>query len=137
MAVRSWASWSATAKPKRSGPVPALVAERGLTGVRLVISDSHHGLVKANRKVMPGAAWQRCRFHFLRNVFSVIPKGAAEMVAATIRTLFAQPTAEAVRAHLDTVADMLGEQFPKVKEMLREAKEDLTAFTGLPSPALE
>jgi putative transposase len=106
--------------------------ERGLTGVRLVISDSHSGLVKAIRKVMPGAAWQRCRVHFVRNVFSVIPKGAAEMVAATIRTLFAQPTAEAVRAHLDTVADMLGEQFPKVKEMLLDAKEDLTAFADFP-----
>jgi transposase-like protein len=106
--------------------------ERGLTGVRLVISDSHSGLVKAIRKVMLGAARQRCRVHFVRNVFSVIPKGAAEMVAATIRTLFAQPTAEAVRSHLDTVADMLGEQFPKVKEMLLEAKEDLTAFADFP-----
>ncbi len=60
------------------------------------------------------------------------PKGAAEMIAATIRALFAQPTAEAVRAHLDTVADMLGEQFPKVKDMLLDAKEDLTAFADFP-----
>lgn len=106
--------------------------DRGLTGVRLVISDSHSGLVKAIRKVMLGAAWQRCRVHFVRNVLSAIPKGAAEMVAATIRTLFAQPTAETVRTHLDTVADMLGEQFPKVKEMLLSAKEDLTAFADFP-----
>ena len=80
--------------------------ERGPSGVRLVISDSHSGLVKAIRKVMLG--WQRCRVHFVRNVFAVIPKGSAEMVAATIRTVFAQPTADAVRAQLDTVADMLG-----------------------------
>ncbi|MFD6187667.1 IS256 family transposase [Streptomyces goshikiensis] len=106
--------------------------ERGLTGVRLVISDSHSGLVAAIRKVMIGAAWQRCRVHFVRNVFAVIPKGSAEMVAATIRTLFAQPTAETVRSHLDTVADMLGKQFPKVKAMLLEAKEDLTAFADFP-----
>ncbi|MFF0050740.1 IS256 family transposase [Streptomyces sp. NPDC005498] len=106
--------------------------DRGLTGVRLVISDSHSGLVKAIRKGMLGAVWQRCRVHFVRNVFSAIPKGAAEMVAATIRTLFAQPTAETVRTHLDTVADMLGEQFPKVKEMLLSAKEDLTAFADFP-----
>ncbi|WP_234018146.1 MULTISPECIES: IS256 family transposase [unclassified Streptomyces] len=106
--------------------------DRGLSGVRLVISDSHSGLVKAIRKVMLGAAWQRCRVHFVRNVFSVIPKGAAEMVAATIRTLFAQPTAETVRTHLDTVADMLGAQFPKVKEMLLSSKEDLTAFADFP-----
>jgi putative transposase len=106
--------------------------ERGLTGVRLVIADHHSGLVKAVRKVMLGAAYQRCRVHFLRNVFAVIPKDAAEMVAATIRTVFAQPTAEAVRAQLDTVADMLGRQFPKVKAMLLEAKVDLTAFADFP-----
>ncbi|MFG3165277.1 IS256 family transposase [Streptomyces sp. NPDC048232] len=106
--------------------------ERGLSGVRLVISDSHSGLVKAIRKVMLGAAWQRCRVHFVRNVFAAIPKGSAEMVAATIRTVFAQPTADAVRAQLDTAADMLGRQFPKVREMLLEAKEDLTAFADFP-----
>ena len=106
--------------------------ERGLTGVRLVIGDHHLGLVKAIRKVMIGAAYQRCRVHFLRNVFSVINKEAAEMAAATIRTIFAQPTAEAVRTQLDTVADMLGTQFPKVKAMLLEAKDDLTAFAAFP-----
>ncbi|MGV9871477.1 IS256 family transposase [Streptomyces cellulosae] len=106
--------------------------ERGLTGVRLVIADHHSGLVKAIRKVMLGAAYQRCRVHFLRNVFAVIPKDAAEMVAATIRTIFAQPSQTAVRAQLDTVAEMLGKQFPKVKAMLLEAKDDLTAFAAFP-----
>jgi putative transposase len=106
--------------------------ERGLSGVRLVIGDHHSGLVKAIRKVMLGAAYQRCRVHFLRNVFGVISKESAEMVAATIRTIFAQPTGETVRAQLDTVADMLGGQFPKVKAMLLEAKEDLTAFAVFP-----
>jgi putative transposase len=106
--------------------------ERGLNGVRLVIGDHHLGLVKAIRKVMLGAAYQRCRVHFLRNVFAVISNEAGEMVAATIRTIFAQPTAEAVRTQLDTVADMLGKQFPKVREMLLAAKDDLTAFAGFP-----
>jgi putative transposase len=106
--------------------------ERGLTGVRLVISDSHSGLVKAIRKVMLGAGWQRCRVHFLRNCFAVIPREAAEMVAATIRTIFAQPDAEAVRAQVDTVADLLRKQYPKVSEMLLEAKEDITAFADFP-----
>lgn len=106
--------------------------ERGLAGVRLVIADHRSGPVKAVRKVMLGAAYQRCRVHFLRNVFAMTPKDAAEMVAATIRTIFAQPTAEAVRAQLDTVADMLGRQFPKVQAMLLEAKPDLTAFADFP-----
>lgn len=106
--------------------------ERGLTGVRLVIGDHHAGLVKAIRKVMLGSGYQRCRVHFLRNVFAVISKEAGEMVAATIRTIFAQPTAQAVRAQLKTVADMLGSQFPKVKAMLLEAEADLTAFAAFP-----
>ncbi|WP_395292194.1 IS256 family transposase [Kitasatospora hibisci] len=106
--------------------------ERGLSGVRLVIGDHHSGLVKAIRKVMLGAAYQRCRVHFLRNAFAIIPKEAGEMVAATIRTIFAQPAEAAVRAQLDTVAEMLGKQFPKVKAMLLEAKDDLTAFAGFP-----
>jgi len=119
----SEAFWSEFLRPLR---------ERGLSGVRLVIGDHHSGLAKAIRKVMLGAAYQRCRVHFLRNTFAVIPKGAAEMVAATIRTVFAQPTADAVRTQLDTVADMPGKQFPKVRNMLLEAKDDLTAFAALP-----
>jgi putative transposase len=119
----SEASWTAFLRSLR---------ERGLDGVRLVIGDHHLGLVAAIRKVMLGAGYQRCRVHFLRNVFNVIHKDAAEMVAATIRTVFAQPNAGGVRSQLDTVADMLGTQFPKVKEMLLEAKDDLTAFAAFP-----
>lgn len=106
--------------------------ERGLSGVKLVISDAHTGLVAAIRKVMLGSAHQRCRVHFVRNVFAVIPKAAAEMVAATIRTVFAQPDAAAVRTQLDQVAAMLGAQFPKVEKMLLESKDDLTAFADFP-----
>ncbi|MDX3763870.1 IS256 family transposase [Streptomyces sp. AK02-04a] len=106
--------------------------KRGLNGVRLVIGDHHTGLVSAIRKVMIGAAYQRCRVHFLRNVFGVIPKDAGEMVAATIRTIFAQPNEKAVRDQVDTVAEMLGGQFPKVKAMLLDAKDDLTAFAVFP-----
>jgi putative transposase len=63
---------------------------RGLDNVQLVISDSHSGLVAAIRTVFLGSAWQRCRVHFVRDVFGVIEKGSGEMVAATIRTVFAQ-----------------------------------------------
>jgi len=89
--------------------------------------------VAAIRTVFLGSAWQRCRVHFVRDVFGVIEKGSAEMVAATIRTIFAQTTAEAVRTQLDVVADMLGRQFPKVKTMLLEAAGDITAFADFPS----
>jgi transposase-like protein len=105
---------------------------RGLENVQLVISDSHSGLVAAIRTVFLGAAWQRCRVHFVRDVFSVIEKGSGEMVAATIRTTFAQTTGEAVRTQLNVVADMLGRQFPQVKTMLLDAATDITAFADFP-----
>ena len=105
---------------------------RGLGGVQLVISDSHAGLKAAIASVLLGAAWQRCRVHFLRNVLAQVPKGSAEMVAATIRTIFAQPGPVQVREQLEVIAGMLGRQFPKVEAMLHEAADDITAFAGFP-----
>jgi putative transposase len=105
---------------------------RGLTGVQLVISDAHEGLKHAIRAVMLGAAWQRCRVHFLRNVLAQVPRGNAEMVAAAIRTIFAQPDAAHVHEQFETIAMMLGRQLPKVEQMMRAAKEDLLAFAAFP-----
>lgn len=105
---------------------------RGLSGVQLVISDAHAGLKAAIEAVLIGAAWQRCRVHFLRNVLACVPKGHAEMVAAAIRTIFAQPDTAHVREQLDTIAGMLGRQLPKVEIMLRQAREDITAFADFP-----
>jgi putative transposase len=107
---------------------------RGLAGVQLVISDAHTGLRVAIEAILIGAAWQRCRMHFLRNVLAQVSKGSAEMVAAAIRTIFAQPDSEHVRAQLDTIAAMLGRQLPKVESMLREAADDITAFADFPVP---
>jgi putative transposase len=105
---------------------------RGLAGVQLVISDAHEGLKQAIRAVMLGAAWQRCRVHFLRNVLAQVPRGNAEMVAAAIRTIFAQPDAAHVHEQFETIATMLGRQLPKVEQMMRAATEDLLAFTAFP-----
>jgi putative transposase len=105
---------------------------RGLAGVQLVIADAHLGLRQAVSAVMAGAAVQRCRVHFLRNVLARVPKGSAEMVAAAIRTIFAQPDASHVHEQLDVIAGMLGRQFPKLETMLRGNAEELLAFTSLP-----
>ena len=105
---------------------------RGLSGVQLVISDAHTGLKNAIASVLIGTAWQRCRVHFLRNVLAAVPKGSAEMVAAAVRTIFAQPSPVHVRDQLEVIATMLGRQFPKVEAMLREASEDITAFAAFP-----
>jgi putative transposase len=102
--------------------------------VQLVISDSHTGLRQAIEAVLLGTCWQRCRVHFLRNVLAQVPKGHAEMVAAAIRTIFAQPDAEHVREQLDTIAGMLGRKLPKVEQMLRAAAAEVTAFADFPVP---
>lgn len=109
-----------------------VASETSPLGVQLVISDAHRGLTGAIEKVLPGAAWQRCRVHFMRNALAKVTKGNAEMVAATIRTIFAQPTGPAVREHVEVVATTLDARFPAVAEMLREAREDLTAFADFP-----
>jgi putative transposase len=105
---------------------------RGLGGVQLVISDAHTGLKQAISAVLIGSAWQRCRVHFLRNVLAQVPKGSAEMVAAAIRTIFAQPKADMVQDQLGVIAGMLSRQSPKVETMLRDAAQDILAFTSFP-----
>jgi putative transposase len=105
---------------------------RGLGGVQLVISDAHTGLKQAIGAVMLGAAWQRCRVHFMRNVLAGVPRGNTEMVAAAIRTVFAQPDTDHVHEQFETIAMMLGRQLPKVEAMMREAREELLSFASFP-----
>jgi len=61
---------------------------RGLTGVRLVISDAHEGLKKAISKCFSGSSWQRCKVHFIRNLLARIPKAESDFVAAAFRSIF-------------------------------------------------
>ncbi|SHN52754.1 Transposase (or an inactivated derivative) [Geodermatophilus obscurus] len=106
--------------------------DRGLGGVQLVISDAHRGLTAAIDTVLAGAAWQRCRVPVMRNVLARVSKGSAEMVAAAIRTIFAQPTADTVREAVENVASTLDRQFPAVAALLRDAREEITAFADFP-----
>ena len=106
---------------------------RGLAGVKLVISDAHTGLKKAIATAFQGAAWQRCRVHFMRNVLTNVPKGSQEMVASIIRTAFTLPTANEVNEQYSEVIKMLAASHPKVVAMLREAREDVLAFAGFPA----
>jgi putative transposase len=107
---------------------------RGLSGVRLVISDAHPGLVDAIASTLPGASWQRCRTHFLRNLLTRVPKSAGPFVATLVRSIFAQPDADAVHTQLDRVLEQLADRFPAAAEMLQDAGPDILAFTGFPQP---
>jgi putative transposase len=105
---------------------------RGLSGVRLVISDAHPGLVDAIASTLPGASWQRCRTHFLRNLLTKVPKSAGPFVATLVRSIFAQPDAAAVHAQFERVLEQVHDRFPAAAEMLAEAGPDILAFTGFP-----
>lgn len=107
---------------------------RGLSGVQLVISDAHAGLVRAIEVAFQGAAWQRCRVHFMRNVLAKVPKVASQMVAAIIRTIFVpRGKRELVHTQFGEVVTMLARSHPAAAELLEEAKDDLLAFTEFPS----
>lgn len=106
---------------------------RGLCGVKLVVSDSHKGLVSAIEATLPGAAWQRCRTHFMRNVLCRVPKSAQPFVATLVRTIFAQASADEVAAQLARVVEQLEARFPDVAAMLEDAAPDITAFATFPT----
>jgi putative transposase len=106
--------------------------QRGLAGVRLVISDQHAGLVKAVKRSFQGAGHQRCRVHFARNLLAHVPKGHQNMVAAVFRTIFAQPDPATVAATWDQVRDQLADRFPKIGPFMDDAKAEVLAFTAYP-----
>jgi len=108
------------------------LVERGLHGVRLVISDDHPGLVTAIREQLLGSGWQRCRVHLTRNAQDLVPRAARSMVASAIRAVFEQPDETAAHEQLDRVIDGLRPRFPAVAELLAEAEPDLLAHFTFP-----
>ena len=108
------------------------VADRGLDGVELVISDAHRGLRDAIATVFAGASWQRCRTHFMTNLLTRVPRRGQPAVATMVRTVYQQPSAEEVHAQLHRVIDQLEDRFPQAASMLVEAGPDVLAFTAFP-----
>ena len=105
---------------------------RGLSGVKLVTSDAHPGLVAAVGATLGGAGWQRCRTHFAANLMSVTPKAQWGWVKAMLHSVYDQPDAEAVQAQFDRVVEALTEKLPVVADYLDEARADIVAFTAFP-----
>ncbi len=104
---------------------------RGLKGVKLVVSDAHSGLRDAIDSVLRGATWQRCRTHFIRNLLTRVPKVAHGIVATYVRTIFAQPDAESVRAqHARTVEQLRG-RFAEVGRDARRGCRGAATYTIL------
>ena len=105
---------------------------RGLTGVKLVTSDAHAGLVAAIAATLAGASWQRCRTHYAANLMSVTPKSSWGWVKALLHSIYDQPDAASVHAQFDRVVDALAEKLPAVAEHLEAARTDILAFTAFP-----
>lgn len=105
---------------------------RGLSGVGLVTSDAHRGLVEAIGATLPGAAWQRCRTHYAANLMAVTPKASWPWVKTLLHSVYDQPDAAAVHAQFDRVLDALTEKFPQVAAHLDAARADVLAFTIFP-----
>lgn len=117
---------------------------RGLKGVELVTSDAHEGLKAAIREVLAGSSWKRCRVHFtlaphcvqrsagVCNVLANIPKGSKAVVAAAIRTIFAQPDREAAGQQVSEVVNAMQSRWPKAAELVAAAEEDVLAYMNFP-----
>ena len=105
---------------------------RGLSGVALVTSDAHRGLVDAIGATLPGAGWQRCRTHYAANLMSATPKASWGWVKALLHSVYDQPDAEAVHDQFARIVDALSEKLPAVGEHLDGARADILAFTGFP-----
>jgi transposase-like protein len=108
------------------------LVKRGLSGVRLVISDAHEGLKQAISTVLTGAAWQRCRVHFMRNLLATVPHAAREPIAAIVRTIFAQPDHASAMVQLHNVADGLRPRLPQTAALLEDAADDILAHKHFP-----
>jgi putative transposase len=105
---------------------------RGLTGVQLVTSDAHNGLVSAIGATLPGAAWQRCRTHYAANLMSVTPKASWPWVKTLLHSVYDQPDAASVHAQYDRLIDTVASKLPQVAGHLDAARPDVLAFTGFP-----
>ncbi len=104
---------------------------RGLSGVKLVTSDAHAGLVAAIGATV-GGSWQRCRTHYAANLMSVTPKSSWPWVKTLLGTVFDQPDAESVHAQFDRVLDALEHKLPRSFEHLEAARDEILAFTAFP-----
>jgi putative transposase len=104
---------------------------RGLAGVKLVISDAHDGLKAAVAKVF-GAAWQRCRVHWMRNALARVPKGQQTVVAAALRQAFLQADQDGARQVWRQVADQLRPRWPRLAGLMDESEHEVLAYMAFP-----
>jgi transposase-like protein len=107
--------------------------QRGLKGVRLIVSDKCLGLVESIGEFFPQALWQRCTVHFYRNVFTVVPRGKWKEVAAMLKAIHAQEDQAEAQKKIETVADKLEEmKLKKAAETVRQGASETLSYYHFP-----
>ena len=105
---------------------------RGLGNPLLVISDAHEGLKKAINAVFVGSTWQRCKVHFMRNVLSQVGKAQQPIVSAALRQIFLQTDWASAEATINSFAEKLKTQMPKVADKLRSECHEALSYLAFP-----
>ena len=106
--------------------------ERGLHGVELVTSDHHSGLVSAVEHHFQGIPWQRCQFHFTKNILDAAPKSQQAEVGRHVRSIFDAPDMEHARESLKQTLEAFQVKAPKAMEILENGFEDALAVLAFP-----
>lgn len=107
---------------------------RGLSGVDLVVSDAHGGLVNAIQRHFQGATWQRCQTHLTRDILQAAPKSIRDDLHAQLRTLFEAPDLPTARMLLHQLLTTFAERAPSAMSVLEVGFDDATAVLALPDP---
>ena len=109
------------------------LVDRGLKGVKLVISDDHEGIKAAVAQELPGVAWQRCVVHFERNVLAQVPEHAKEEVAGDLREIFAMRRRETAERLAQEFSERWRGDFPRAVEIFERGIEDALVYLDFPS----
>jgi transposase-like protein len=108
--------------------------ERGLKGVKLVISDACLGLIESITEFYPESAWQRCAVHFYRNIFSVVPHSKVREVAQMLKAIHACEDRPAAQAKANAVVEKLkAMKLPKAAHLVQSAVAETLSYYAFPS----
>ena len=105
---------------------------RGLTTPQLIISDANAGLIAAIREGFPGASWQRCKVHFMRNILAHVPQRDKKAFAGELKEIWLAPCVEIARKRAVELADKYEHRFSKAIGCLEDGLEDSLAFYAFP-----
>ena len=108
--------------------------ERGLNGVKLVISDKASGLVEVLGDFFPEAKWQRCIVHWYRNAFSKCPRKHVRDVTAMLKAIHAQEDKKAAREKAKSVMEkLLAKKLDGIAKFIEESLEETLSYMNFPS----